>query len=133
MNIFKRKNKENTGMPEMNTVRLTTIFPSFSIHPLPYEHSEKFITDGINPLESERERLKDKSVDWLLSEKRDTSIEADSKEEIAYGKRQFINHIYCISTNIAENEGELRLATEQEKLILEEIKYYDKLEAELTK
>ncbi len=131
MKFFKRKNKENTGMPEMNTVSLSTVLPSFSIHPLPYEHSYKFLADRINPLAVERERIKDRSTDWLIADMRDSSIEADSREEIAYGKRQFTNHTFCVSTIVAENEGEIQLATEQEGLILEEIKRYDELEAEL--
>lgn len=133
MNFFKRRNKENTGMPNMNTVSLSTILPSFSVHPLPYEHSRKFLLDGIEPLEVERERIKNRSVDWLIADMRDASIEADSRDEITYGKRQFTNHTYCVSTIMAENEGELQVATEQEKLILAEIERYKLLETELEK
>lgn len=133
MKLFKRKKKEYTGMPDMNTVSLSTVFNSFSIHPLPFEHSEKFLIDGIDPLAVERERIKGRSVDWLLHDMRDSSIEADSKEEIAYGKRQFTNKTYSVGVIVAENEGELKLANEQEKLILEELNYYDKLEAELSR
>lgn len=133
MNFFKRRSKENTGMPDMNTVSLSTILPSFSVHPLTYEHSRKFIVDGIEPLEVERERIKNRSVDWLIADMRDASIEADSRDEITYGKRQFTNHTYCVSTIIAENEGEIKVATEQEKLILAEIERYNLLETELEK
>lgn len=131
MKLFKRKNKENTGMPHMNTVSLSTILPSFSVHPFSYEHSRKFILDGIEPLKTERERIKNRSVDWLIADMRDASVEADSRDEITYGKEQFTNHIYCVSTIIAENEGELQAAIEQEKLILAEIEKYKLLEAEL--
>ncbi len=120
-------------MPNMNTVSLSTILPSFSVHPLPYEHSRKFLLDGIEPLEVERERIKNRSVDWLIADMRDASIEADSRDEITYGKRQFTNHTYCVSTIMAENEGELQVATEQEKLILAEIEQYKLLETELEK
>lgn len=133
MKFFKGRNKENTGMPNTNTVSLSTILPSFSVHPLPYEHSRKFLLDGIEPLEVERERIKNRSVDWLIADMRDASIEADSRDEITYGKRQFTNHTYCVSTIIAENEGELQVASELEKLILAEIEQYNLLEAELEK
>lgn len=133
MKFFKRRNKENTGMPDINTVSLSTILPSFSVHPLPYEHSRKFLIDGIEPLEVERERIKNRSVDWLIADMRDASIEADSRDEITYGKRQFTNHTYCVITIMAENEGELQVATEQEKLILAEIERYKLLETELEK
>lgn len=133
MKLFKRKKKEYTGMPDMNTVSLSTVLNSFSIYPLPFENSEKFLIDGIDPLAVERERIKGRSVDWLLHDMRDSSIEADSKEEIAYGKRQFTNKTYSVGVIVAENEGELKLANEQEKLILEELNYYDKLEAELSR
>lgn len=133
MKFFKRKVIENTGMPNLNTVTLTTIFPSYGVSTLPYEHSRKFIVDGINPYEAERERIKDRSVDWLIADMRDASIEADSRDEITYGKRQFANHAYCISTNIANNEGELQAAIQQEELILAELDYYDQREADLDK
>lgn len=131
MKLFKTKTKENTGMPNMKTVSLSTILPSFAVHPLPYEHSLKFISDGIEPLEAERERIKSRSVDWLIADMRDAAIEADSRDEITYAKRQFINHTHCVSIIIAENEGELQAAAEQEKLILAEIEQYRLIEAEL--
>ena len=131
MKLIKRKSKENTGIPEANTKSLSTVFPSFSSRPLPYEHSRKFILDGTNPVETERQRLKNRSVDWLIADMRDASFEADSRDEISYGKRQFTNHSYCISAIIAENEGEIQVAPEQEKLILAELEYYDFLEAKL--
>ncbi len=133
MKLFKRKRYENTGMPEMNDIKLSTILSTASISPLPYEHSDKFIMDGINPLAVERERIKNKSVDWLIHDKRDASIEADSREEIVYGKRQFTNHVYCVSLIIAKHEGEIQASMEQEKLILAEIEYYNKLEAQFSK
>ncbi len=133
MKFFKRRSKEATGMPDMNTVSLSTVFPSFSVHPLPYEHSRKFLIDGIDPLNVERERIKTRSVDWLIADMRDAAIEADSREEIAYAKRQFTNHTYCVSTIIAENAGELQAATEQEKLILAEIERYKLLATEWQK
>lgn len=133
MKLFKRRHKENTGMPDVNTVSLSTILPSFSVHPLPYEHSHKFLMDGIEPLEVERKRIENRSVDWLIADMRDAAIEADSRDEISYGKRQFTNHTYCVSTIISENEGEIQVATEQEKLILAEIEQYKSIEAELRK
>lgn len=131
MKFFKKRKKETTGMPDMDTVSLSTVLPSFSVHPLPYEHSRKFIIDGIKPLKAEEERIKDMDVDWLLHDMRDAAIKADSYEEISFGKRQYTNHTYCISMIIAENEGEIRAALEQEKLLLAEIEQYKALESEL--
>ncbi len=132
MKLFKKKQSKSTsGMPEMNTVTLSTILPSFSVHPLAYSYSRKFLLDGYEPLEYERERIKNRTVDWLLQDMRDAAIEADSRDEISYAKQQFANHTYCINAIIAENAGELKLAIEQEAKILEEIENYKKLEIQL--
>lgn len=132
MRFFKKKqSKDTTGMPEMNTVTLSTILPSYSVYPLAYTHSRKFLLDGYEPLEHERERIKNRTVDWLLKDMRDAAFEADSRDEISYGKMQFTNQTYCINAIIAQNAGELKLALEQEKMILEEIDNYKKLETQL--
>lgn len=131
-NLKKKKNQAN-GMPDMHTITFSNVLPSFSTHPIEYEHSYKFLKDGIDPLRDESERIKRKTVDWLLHDMRDSAIEADSREEITYGRQQFINHTHCITTIVALNEGEVELAKQEEKLILEELDFYKKQEAELNR
>lgn len=128
---IRKKKKQTNGMPDTHTITLSTILPSFATHPIEYRHSYKFLVDGIDPLCDERHRLKNKTVDWLLHDMRDSAIEADSREEITYGRQQFINHTHCIAGIIAQNEGEIEVAKEEERLIFEELDYYKELEAEL--
>lgn len=127
-----RKKRQTSGLPETHTITLSTILPSFATHPIEYIHSYKFLRDGIDPLSDERNRIRDRTVDWLIHDMRDASIEADSREEITYGKQQFINHTHCIATIVAQCKGELELAQQEEALILDEIEQYKKLEDELT-
>lgn len=130
---FKKKKKQTNGMPDTHPVTLSTILPSFATHPIEYKHSYKFLTDGIDPLCDERHRIRNKTVDWLLHDMRDSVIEADSRDEITYGRQQFINHTHCIASIVAQNEGEIELAKQEETLILEELEYYKKQEAELNR
>lgn len=129
-NLIKKKNR-TTGIPDTHTITLSTDLPSLSARPIEYEHSYKFLADGIDPLRDERHRIKNKTVDWLLHNMRDSAIEADSRDEIIYGRQQFINHTHCISILIAKKEGEIELAKQKEALILKELDYYEKQEAEL--
>lgn len=132
MRLFKHRKTQNetTGMPDTHTITLSTVLPSLATHPIEYTHSYKFLADGVDPLNAERQRIKNKTVDWLLHDMRDPAIEADSRDEIAYGRQQFINHTHCITIIIAQNEGEIELAKQEEALILDELEYYKKREAE---
>lgn len=123
----RRKTKENmNGMPaSQDEVSLDKILHSADYVPLPYRHSEKFYNDGLNPLEAEKQRLLKMPADWLLKDMRIPSIKADSLQEIELGKKQYVNHLYSISSIMDLTRGDICLARENLKRIDEEISDYD--------
>lgn len=109
----------------------TSILPSFSIEVPAYEHSSKFIKAGKNPVEDERKIIASlansaaKSGSFAVHQLRDSSIEAEGYEEIAYGRKQYYEHVDFIRKLAAMRMGELELALSEEALILGEIEKYE--------
>ena len=134
MNILgktKEKKQETVKSPDGQTVSVKKLFEFASLEPIPFKHTEKFIEDGVNPLEAERQRIKDKSVDWLLAKMRDPGIKADTRLEIEEGKRQHTEHIYNCQTIVDKANGEFKRALKLRENIENEIAEYDRMKDEL--
>lgn len=121
-----RNKRENVnGMPDMHEVTLSKIFRSADLVPVEYKHTAKFYSDGLDPLEYERQRLAGMPADWLMKDKRVPAIKADSRREIEIGKRQYINHTYTIQTIVDLQRGEFVHAQENMSRIDDEIAGYE--------
>ena len=132
MSLFKKKKgKKIVETPEGGYTPLRKSLKSASLEPVPYKHTEKFIKDGDNPLDFERERISHKSVDWLLKEQRVPAIMADTKLEIEDGKRQYADHIYVCREVLDLEKGELQCVFDMKEAVQKEIEEYDKLHDEL--
>lgn len=106
-NLFGDKNEQKniSGMPETQEITLNKILNAASLVPIEYKYSAKFIEDGTDPLNYEKQRLKGLPADWLMKDKRVPAIKADSRREIELAKRQYINHLYTVDTINSLQEG----------------------------
>ena len=123
--------KKENNKAENTTISLQKNLNSANATPIAYKHTEKFIEDGRDPLNAEREHLKNNKVDWLLREKRIPAIEADTYLEIEAGKRQFTNHISSCRQIIEIESGELQCVNDMKEIVQKELAGYEKLYDEL--
>lgn len=79
MGIFKKRKTADA-----DEVKIESIFKATLLVPKDFPFSEKFISDGSNPLEVERRYVNKVVADPLLSERRLPVFAADSAAEIAY-------------------------------------------------
>ena len=95
MKLFNRRKKQNDKQGEKNLLT-QKIIKALNYTPVDYNHSDKFISDGQDPVEAARKKLAGTNPDNLCDTMLDPSIDADTLNENVYGKQQRIHHINTI-------------------------------------
>ncbi len=129
MSIFRKK--KNNGYVQIEQPRSELLIDSFNESVDVMGYSSKFVEDSRDPEAVEKARLKGKSYDWLLSEKRDAVFEEDARAEINFLKSQLTNCQRLILPLAAKQKGELSAAYAERDLIKKEIEFYDNAEKKL--
>ena len=132
MKWFKKRKNEKNNQGEKNLLT-DKIIKALNYTPVDYVHSEKFISDGQDPVDATRKKLATTNPDSLCDTMLDPSIDADTINENVFGKNQQIHHINTILqiTDSAIEEGakapyikEL-LLEDRERLIAERDKFVE--------
>ena len=127
------KNSKPTEINEKLTKINPFYIPSANLHLLPYEHTERFVNAGKNPLEDERKLLEtgNEKVDWLLACKRLPSIKADTLVELRQAAAQMAENDNSIEAIINKEIGEVAKVKLFLNYLDEEILEYEKQIEEL--
>lgn len=95
MKWFNRRKKQNDKQGEKNLLT-QKIIKALNYTPVDYNHSNKFLSDGQDPIEATRRMLAKTNPDNLCDTMLDPRIDADTLSENVYGKQQRIHHINTI-------------------------------------
>lgn len=95
MKRFNKRKKQNDKQGEKNLLT-QKIIKALNYTPVDYNHSDKFLSDGQDPIEATRRMLAKTNPDNLCDTMLDPSIDADTLSENVYGKQQRIHHINTI-------------------------------------
>ena len=95
MKLFNKRKKQNDKQGEKNLLT-QKIIKALNYTPVDYNHSDKFLNDGQDPVEEARKKLAGTNLDNLCDTMLDPSIDADTLNENVYGKQQRIHHINTI-------------------------------------
>ncbi len=95
MKWFSKRKNRNDKQGEKNLLT-QKIIRALNYTPVDYNHSEKFISNGQDPVDAARRILARTNPDNLCDTMLDPSIDADTLSEKIYGKRQRIHHINTI-------------------------------------
>lgn len=125
MRIFRKKKKSR--YTSMRSSSADMLLPSFSQSVSDMGYSSAFVEAAVDPEGDERKRLKGKSYDYLLSEKRDAVFEAEAKSHICFAKAQLTDALGQIPLIEAKRKAELSAAYEKKRNIEEEIATYNKM------
>lgn len=95
MKRFNKRKKQNDKQGEKNLLT-QKIIKALNYTPVDYIHSDKFLSDGQDPVEATYKKLAGTNPDNLCDTMLDPSIDADTLNENVYGKQQRIHHINTI-------------------------------------